>query len=345
MVGAAAGELELTTVADDEVVAYAGLDVHRWTGLAAVTEHELDGLVVRTLDRPPGELLSTVVTTNDVHFGELECGVVEGSDTGPVLRSEPGEPPYPELMNRAAVAEIVAMRDGAGPDAVVVKGDLTAYGTAAEYQAFLDCYAPPFGDRLHHVRGNHESYHRAPFAAVPTAEVVLPGVVLAVLDTSREGAANGQVTADQLAWLDELAGRADRPVLVLGHHHPWDPGSRTRPADYFGITPDDSERLVEVVARRPSIRGYFAGHTHRNRVRRFAVTGDVPWVEVSAVKDFPGAWAEYRVFEGGILQVLRRVSDPAALSWTDRTRAMYDGYYAEYAFGRLEDRCFAIPPR
>lgn len=333
---------ELTTVAEDEVVAYDGTDVHRWRDLAAGTEHDLDGLLVRTLDHPGGALLATVATVNDVHFGEVECGVVEGGDVGPVLRSEPGEPPYPELMNRAAVAEIAALGDGAGPDAVVVKGDLTAGGTRAEYDAFLACYAPPFGDRLHHVRGNHESHHHAPFAAVATNEVVLPGVALAVLDTSRDGAAQGQVTADQLEWLDELAARADRPVLVFGHHHAWDPGSRTRSETYFGIHPDDSERLVEVVARRPALVGYFAGHTHRNRVRRFAATGDVPWAEVSAVKDFPGAWAEYRVFEGGILQVLRRVSSPAALAWTDRTRAMYGGLYAEYAFGRMEDRCFPI---
>ena len=51
-----------------------------------------------------------------------------------------------------------------------------------------------------------------------------------------------------------------------------------RPADYFGINPDDSEALVSLVARRPAVRGYFAGHTHRNRVRRFAPTGDVPFV-------------------------------------------------------------------
>lgn len=340
MVGVA--DLELTTVADDEVVAYAGSRVHRWRGLAPGTVHHLDELVVRTLDRPSGERLATVATVNDVHFGEEACGVVDGNDEGPVVRSRPGELPYPELMNRAAVAEVTALADGSGPDAVVVKGDLTASGTAAEYEAFLACYAPAFGDRLHHVRGNHESYHHAPFGAVPTAEVALPGVLLAILDTSRDGAATGQVTRAQLDWLDELGSRADRPVLVFGHHHVWDPSSRVRPADYFGINPDDSEGLVEVVARRPAIVGYFAGHTHRNRVRRFAATGTVPWVEVSAVKDFPGAWAEYRVFEGGILQVLRRVSSPAALSWTDRTRAMYGGRYAEYSFGRLADRCFPI---
>jgi hypothetical protein len=131
-------------------------------------------------------------------------------------------------------------------------------------------------------------------------------------------------------------------VLVMGHHHPWNPASAERPERYFGITPDDSERLVEVVARRPRIVAYTAGHTHRNRVRRFAATGDVPWVEVSAVKDYPGAWAEYRVHEGGIVQVFHRISSPEALVWTEKTRHMFGGLYGTYAFGALEDRCFSI---
>ena len=91
--------------------------------------------------------------------------------------------------------------------------------------------------------------------------------------------------------------------------------------------------------------GYFAGHTHRNRVRRFAATGEVPWVEVASVKDFPGSWAEYRVFDGGILQIHRRISSPAALDWSERTRALFGGLYPSYAFGRLEDRCFPISLR
>jgi hypothetical protein len=153
------------------------------------------------------------------------------------------------------------------------------------------------------------------------------------------------VTADQIEWLDSIAADSDRPVLVFGHHHVWSPESRSREAGYFGINPDDSDRLVDVVARRPAIRGYFAGHTHRNRVRRFSLTGDVPWVEVACVKDFPGSWAEYRVFEGGVLQIHRRISTPEALAWTEKTRGMFGGLYPDYAFGRLEDRCFTIASR
>jgi Icc protein len=271
--------------------------------------------------------------------------VIEGSDIGPVLRSAPGETPYPELMNRAAVSEMLALRDGRGPDAVVVKGDLTAEGTLAEYQQFLDCYSPAFTDRLFHVRGNHDASAGVDFAAVAVREVTLPGVILAVLDTTIPGQASGRLTDDQLEWLDELGSRADRAVMVFGHHHPWDPQSTTRSSTYFGIRPDASERLVEVVARRPALVGYFAGHTHRSRVRHFAATGDVPWAEVASVKDFPGAWVEYRVFEGGILQIQRRVSSPEALTWTERTRAMYAGLYAQYSFGTVADRCFLIHHR
>jgi 3',5'-cyclic AMP phosphodiesterase CpdA len=240
-------------------------------------------------------------------------------------------------MNRAAASEIRALE----PDAVVAKGDLTNDGNELEYQAFLDCYQPVFGDRLHWIRGNHDGR----LAAFDPQEVSLPGVTLAILDTTIPGWPTGRVPIEQLEWLDELGARADRPVLVFGHHHCWDPGSRTRPATYFGINPDDSEALVDVVARRPALVGYFAGHTHRNRVRRFAPTGEVPFVEVACVKDFPGTWAEYRVFEGGVLQIHRRISTPEALSWSDSTRVMFGGVYAEYAFGQLSDRCFPIWPR
>ena len=178
---------------------------------------------------------------------------------------------------------------------------------------------------------------------MPVQTVDLPGVRIVLLDTSVEGVENGGVDADQLAQLDALAAEADRPVLLMGHHHAWNPDSAERPEHYFGINPDDSERLVEVVARRPRIVAQLAGHTHRNRVRRFAATGDVPWVEVSCVKDYPGAWAEYRVHEGGIVQVFHRISTPEALAWTEQTRHMYAGLYADYAFGTVADRNFLIP--
>ncbi|MEO5678502.1 MAG: metallophosphoesterase [Acidimicrobiales bacterium] len=341
---------EVWTVADDEVVATAGTDVVVLRGLAAGTEVEVPGVgPVRTLPRPGGERLATICTVNDVHFGEVECGRIQSMpEVGPVLSVGPGEAPYPEVMSRAACAGIAeAAGRGRVPWAVVAKGDLTAAGTQPEYEAFLACYRGAFGDRLHQVRGNHDAAAGLAFAAGPRL-VELPGVAVAILDTVIPGDHSGWVDDGQLAWLDEVGRQAavdGRLVLVLGHHHLWDPASRARPDGYFGIHPDASERLLAVVARRPAIVATAAGHTHRNRVRRFAVTGGVPHAEVASTKDFPGSWAEYRVHEGGMLQIHCRVLGSAALAWSERCRAMVGGLYAGYASGGPADRCFAIHRR
>ncbi|NCY17704.1 MAG: hypothetical protein EBX39_13300, partial [Actinobacteria bacterium] len=290
-----------------------------------------------TLARPSGELLATVATVNDVHFGETRCGAWEDDPAvGPILSVEPGETPYPLTMNNAAIDEMLERRI----DAVIVKGDLTDAGKQEELDAFLATYGR-LGERLHYVRGNHDAMID-PEMAINGApyKVHVPGATLAVLDTVDPGRDGGRLTALQLDWLDALAAEATTPVLVFGHHHPWDPADPDRNPTYFGINPDDSERLVALFARRPAIAGYFAGHTHRNRVRRFEAVPHIPIVEVGCTKDYPGLWAEYRIYEGGYTQQVHRMSAPAAVSWTERTREMFFGLYRDYALGSIDDRCF-----
>ena len=328
---------ELTTLADDEAVVHTGSAVRVYADLTPDTVVDLDGREVRTLPRP-GELLTRITTVNDVHFGETVAGKVEGVDEWPTYSVVDGSEPYPEFMNAGAVAEMTAI----DPGLVIVKGDLTSNGTAEEYERFLEVYGGAFGDRLLHVRGNHESYHHLDRAAWPMQERELPGVTVALLDTSRDGRINGELSVEQLDWLDELGSRADRPVMVFGHHPVWNPTEEPRQDTTFGLVPDSTEALVALVSRRPRIVGYFAGHTHRNRVVRLPGAGDRPFVEVACVKDYPGTWAEYRVFDGGILQVHRRISTAPALRWSEQTRNMFGGMYRDYAFGRLRDRCFAL---
>lgn len=330
-----AAHVELTTVADDEAVVHAGTEVRTYGELRPDSVVQIEGHEFRTLPRR-GELLARFTTVNDVHFGEVEAGHIDGAVGFETFSVDPGDEPYPEVMNAGAVAEMQAV----DPDLVVVKGDLTSNGTAEEYDRFLSVYGGAFGDRLLHVRGNHESYNLLDRAAWPMQERNLPGVTVALLDTSRDGHANGDLTADQLEWLDELGSRADRPVLVFGHHPVWDP-SEERSDATFGILPAASEALDEVFARRRSLLGYFAGHTHRNRVVHMPASGR-PFVEVACVKDYPGTWAEYRVYDGVILQVHRRISTPEALLWTEKTRQMFAGLYPAYAFGSLGERCFAL---
>jgi Icc protein len=336
-----------TRVGDESVVTVGPYHAARVTGLEPETTYVIgvDGAPsspllpaqVTTLALPPGALLSTIATVNDVHFGETECGLLgTAEELGPVFRSEPGAEPYPAVMNGGAIDAIERL----DPDAVLVKGDLTDRGTEEEYAAFLQAYSR-LGERMFHVRGNHDAMITETIAATGPFTVELPGVTLAVLDTVRPGTDRGRISSQQLEWLDDVAGAAAGPVLVFGHHHPWDPASNDRSETYFGVNPDDSEALCAVIARRESIAGYFAGHTHRTRTRHFASARNVPIVEIACVKDYPGAWAEYRVYEGGYVQLTRRIDAPDALAWTEKTRGMFAGLYRDYALGTLADRCFS----
>lgn len=337
--------MDLTTVADDLIVAHDGTEVIRLEGLRPGTEHEVRGVLVQTLDRPQGELVSRFATVNDVHFGELEAGRIDDNPGGPIQRVADGEAPYPETMNRGAVAEMDA-HDFA---AVIVKGDLTLDGAPDEFDAFEACYRGTFGDRLHVVRGNHDAY-RGQSDYAGDRWIALPGVAVALLDTTIPLQTTGWISPQQLEWLDASAAESDVPVIVMGHHQQWVPPDDGRQVvrsdDYFGLHPDASDGLSDVITRRRSIIGYTAGHTHRHRARR--LSSGVPSIEIGCVKDFPGTWAEYRVYEGGVTQVVHRVSTPEALQWSERCRHLYSDFgidYETYALGRLEDRCFNLALR
>ncbi|MEO8265629.1 MAG: metallophosphoesterase [Ilumatobacteraceae bacterium] len=331
--------MDITTVADDLIVAHSaapGGAVIRLTELGPESVHHVGSHEVRTLARPDGALLCRIGTVNDLHHGETECGRIDDDPRGPIQRVGPGEPPHPETMNRAAVAEMAA----ADLDAVVVKGDLTTDGTDEEFAMFESCYREAFGDRLHVVRGNHDAY-RGQQVYSGDEWIDLPGVSIALLDTVLPERTTGSITAQQLQWLDDQSAMSGAPVIVMGHHQQWISGRRHN--EYFGLDPDSSDGLTEVAARRPRIAAYTAGHTHRHRVR--AMSCGVPSIEVGCVKDFPGTWAEYRVYEGGISQVVHRMSSPEALAWSDRCRHLMADFgidYETYALGRLEDRCFNI---
>jgi len=340
--------MDITTVADDLIVAHDGFDVLRMEGLAPDTEYEVAGTSVRTLPRPPGELLCRFGTVNDVHFGEVECGRIDDHPTGPIQRAAPGEAPYPETMNHGAAAEMLA----ADLAAVIVKGDLSADGRPEEWAAFEACYREPFGERLFVVRGNHDAYQGQSRYSGDTW-IVLPGVAVALMDTAIPTQTTGALSGEQFDWLETHTAASDRPVIVMGHHQQWTPGangstaaSSTRNDDYFGLHPDSSDRLTDVMTRQRSIVAYTAGHTHRHRVR--ILPNGVPTIEIGCVKDFPGTWAEYRVYEGGIMQVVHRISTPEALAWSERCRHLYSDFgvdYEAYALGTLDQRCCTLALR
>lgn len=326
---------ELVSVAPDAAELFVEGRVVRLGGLSPAREYEFAGIAFRTME-DLGEVRCVVATANDVHFGETVCGRIDGDGRFPGITAAPGEEPYPERMNRGVVADVEAL----GPDCVVVKGDLTDDGRDEEYDRFLEVWGA-FGSRLVHVRGNHDSYRGQAFAAWPLQVRELRGATVVLLDTARPGEIGGFLDADQLSSLDELGRVADQPVLVMGHHQVFREG-RDDPVGFHGLRPTDTAALLEVLERRESLVCYLAGHTHRNR--RVVLRG-VDCAEVACVKDFPGAWAEYRVCERGIAAIVHRAMPPDAVEWAERTRGMFDGYYGRYTMGELDDRCFVVGRR
>lgn len=296
----------------------------------------------RTLRTPPGERLGTVATLSDLHFGEKVCGLGPTGDEGPIFRAADENPPYWTYMNEAVVAEI----NVAGVDAVVVKGDLTGDGRAEEFEfarATLARLTAPW----HVVLGNHDRMQDGIDGLAllsqpgdPVRAEKAPGARLVLLDTVDAGRDGGVFPPERRdALADTLADGDATPTLVFAHHYTSDPRKRRKRS--FGIHRDHSEALLDLFAAHPNVHGFFAGHTHRNRVRRFPATGRVPHGEVSATKDYPGAWALYTLHEGGYIQELRRCTAPKALRWADRTKNMYFGLYRHYAIGTLAERCFS----
>ncbi len=340
---AEATRTELTTVTPASATFHRATGAEVVDGLEPATAYEHYGIAFETLAIPAGRLRSRFATVNDVHFGETEAGRVGSSELGPILRVAPGAMPYPDVMNRAAVAELVEIDSVTPFAAVIAKGDLTSTGLDDEFAAFERCYRPPFGERLFAVRGNHDCIG-GQTAYAGDQQIELDGLTIALLDTAVPGHDHGSVGDEQLEWLDAVAEAATDPIVVMGHH-PQRIGFDTEPPG-FSLTADSSRALDDVFERRAAIVAYTAGHTHRHRVTRAG--GGLPSIEVGCVKDFPGTWAEYEVYDGGILQIVHRISSPEALTWSDRCRGLYADFgldYTTYALGRLDERCLLIPYR
>lgn len=337
-------QVELATVADDYAIFFKRKNGHvepiRINNLEPDHNYRFFGKHFRTIRRPEGRLLATFVTVNDVHIGESICGYdSKHPGRGPILRNLPGKLPYAEMMSLNAVAEISHLN----PDAVLIKGDLTDAGRPEDLQSFLKIWGK-FGSKVHWVCGNHDVHFERPENAPQMVRIDLPGVVLAMIDTSIVGKATGQIRLEQLNWLENIGQSADRPVMVFGHHHIWNPKSKRDP-NYFGINPEDSERLIDLFRHNKCFMGYFAGHTHSNRVTILDDLPQVAFVECGAIKEFPGAWNEYRVYETGVQQIMHRLESKESLSWSEKTSKLELGCYEKRHFGKLADRCFTMNTR
>jgi 3',5'-cyclic-AMP phosphodiesterase len=323
----------------------AGAGVVELGGLEADTDHRVEvttpertwRLRARTLALPSGPRLARVATVSDLHMGEERFGLLFGLTDDPA-HSEP----HTLRCARAAVVEAVAW----GAELLVVKGDLTHAGKPEQWE-MLDRFLAGIPIPVLLMVGNHDDHPRGIGAAAALADrghERAPvrvhdhgGIRILLVDTSRPGRGRGAIGEETAAVAARHAAAWDGPLLVCTHHHLerlpftwfWPPGVRKREADHFltMLAGANGRALVT------------SGHTHRHRLHRRAV----PVSEVGSPKDFPGVWAGYDLHEDAVVQVVRRVADPACLPWTESCRRAAGGWWGRWSPGTLDQRCFTLP--
>jgi hypothetical protein len=298
---------------------------------------------VTTLPSPGGRLLCKFAAVSDVHIGEKHFGVL-GRIHDPDENS-PGVEPYPVRSLRGAIAEAAEW----GAELLVVKGDLTREAVPAEVRdagrVLATCPLP-----LEVILGNHDNKWGVDVRGILDSQGVavswqprardLPGVRLVLMSTAHGDPHyhGGQLPAKTSEQIAALARAGPGPAWVCLHHPPeMFPFPTVYPP---GIPFGESRRLLEALAGPEQPATFLtSGHRHRNRrydYRRLVVT------EVGSTKDYPGVWAGYKVFEGGIIQLVRRTGGHDVMAWTEATRRAVNGQWRRWSPGRLAERCFTV---
>jgi 3',5'-cyclic-AMP phosphodiesterase len=292
----------------------------------------------RTPARPPGDELFRLGTVSDIHIGLDHFGLSRR-----MQERTPADPPHAYRCGAAAIAEAAAW----GAQHLVVKGDLVERSRPHEWEA-ADRLLAGAALPTTYVPGNHEvKSHRPmdPPSPLPSSgvEIVdhvaqhdLPGVRLVLVNCTVDGHGHGAVQ-HLIDDIVDVAADTALPVLVAMHQHPqrfdlpwfWPPGIPGREARQFMSALGRANRRVLVTS----------GHTHRNRRHRY---GRVVATEVGSTKDFPGVWAGYTVYEGGITQTVRRTLAPEAMGWTEYSRRAVLGVWGRWSIGTLADRCVVL---
>ena len=218
---------------------------------------------------------------------------------------EPGRLAYGRLDTapylQRAVQSVLQLKQQ--PDAVVITGDLSDFGRAAEY-AHLEELLAPLPMPVYLMPGNHDDRDQLRRSFPAHGYLGSEGFVqyavkvgelrLLALDTCVPGHSHGTLCEQRLAWLEtQLARYRDEPVVVAMHHPPF--RTLIGHMDEIGLL-EGSEALEALIARHPNVERIICGHLHRAIDVRFggsiASTAPSPahQVALDLAPDAPSAW-------------------------------------------------------
>lgn len=316
-----------------------GLEPGRTTAIRLRWDGGSTTLRATTLQPPPGELLLRFATVSDLHLGATTWGAFR------TMVDSSGHPtPHPYRCAAAAIAEAEAW----GASLLVIKGDAVQHERQADFDALGQLVDSFPAMEMALIPGNHDVDGRP--GGIPESvgsrqlryvrsvdHLDRPGLRLVLADTTILGRGIGSL--DRVGRsIEEQVAASDRPVFLAIHHQL----QRRRATHYWppGIAAPASTDLLNRLEGLSQPVVISSGHTHRNRSRRH---GSILLTEVASTKDFPGVWAGYAVYEGGIRQVVRRIADPDAIAWTEYSRHALRGLWSRWSPGPLGQRCLSQP--
>jgi len=177
------------------------------------------------------------------------------------------------------LTQCIASVSAAGPDVVLVTGDLTESGHEEEYRRLRELMGALTAPH-YLMPGNHDDPQalRNVFSDRPylfenethvSYAVDVDGVRIIALDSMKPGRAGGYLDVNRLAWLQlQLGLEAPRPVLLAMHHPPFAAG--VWPMDWLGFT--NVRDLEAMVRANPRVRRIVSGHVHCARASTWAGT-------------------------------------------------------------------------
>ncbi|ATF54920.1 3',5'-cyclic-AMP phosphodiesterase [Morganella morganii] len=151
-------------------------------------------------------------------------------------------------------------------DLIVATGDLVQDQSTRAYQRFTDGIARLPAPCVW-LPGNHDyqpsmAQELAAAGISPSKQVLLGDQwQILLLDSQVQSVPHGELSDDQLIWLDNcLAQQPDRYTVVMLHHHPLASGCTW--LDQHSLR--NSHMLAEVLTRYQNIEGILCGHIHQD---------------------------------------------------------------------------------
>lgn len=194
---------------------------------------------------------------------------------------EPGKQAYGRIQTAPYLKRAIEtiLRLPQPPHAVVITGDLTDFGRAAEYDHFRELLSP-LTIPVYLMPGNHDSREqmRRSFAdheylgksGFVQFSVPVGDLQLIAIDTVNAGASAGLLCKERLAWLaGMLVLHADKPVVVAMHHPPFQ--TLIGHMDKIGLL-EGAQELEALIAQHPNVERVICGHLHRAIQVRFGGT-------------------------------------------------------------------------